>query len=110
MLNQIGKRSVLLWFSREELSNAPWQARENPMGVDPLFITEAMIDQLRDLVMDVVIARPSSTALAQGRKGMIFPPMQAKAAADMLGLDAHAEAAAVLAPRLKAALNHKGSL
>lgn len=108
MLGQIGKRSVLLWFSREDMTNTSWQERENPIAVDPLFITADMVDQLRDMVMDVVVARPSSLALGQGTQGMVFPPMQAKAAADMLGPQAHREAAAILAPRLRDALDQRG--
>lgn len=104
MLGQIGPRSILLWFSKEELSNKPWDERRYPMQVDPLFITEAMIGALRDLVLDVVVANPTDVALSQGTKGMFFPPMQAKAASEMLGVACHQEAVGKIVPALRKAL------
>ena len=101
MLNQIGPRSVLLWFSREPLSDVAWDARPAKLGADPLFITASMIDQLRPQVMDVVEAQPSDIALSMGTKGMYYSPVQAKAASEMLGIGCHQEAAAKLAPVLK---------
>ena len=94
LLNQIGRRVVLLWFSKDEMSDVPWDHKPNAMQVDPLFITASMIDALRDLVADVVIARPSDVALAQGTKGMFYSSMQAKAASEMLGVACHHEASA----------------
>lgn len=110
MLERIGKRTVLLWFSREPLSNVAWYERDDPIGVDPLFVTEDMVLGLEDLVMDLVVVKPTENALAEGTYGMRFPPMQARAAADMLSIGAHREAAAVLVPRLNAALQLAGRL
>lgn len=104
MLQQIGPKSILLWFSKETLDDTPWDERLNAMQADPLFITAAMIDALRDQVMDVVIANPTEIALSQGTKGMFFPPMQAKAASEMLGVACHNEAAAKVVPALRKAL------
>lgn len=101
MLNQIGPRSVLLWFSREPLSDTPWDARPGKLSSDPLFITAGMIDQLRPQVLDVVVAQPSDVALGMGTKGMFYPPIQAKAASEMLGVACHQEAAALLVPTLR---------
>lgn len=101
MLGQIGPRAVLLWFSTEKLDDTPWDQRMNAMQADPLFINASMIDALRDMVKDVVVANPSEGALAQGTKGMYFPPMQAKAASEMLGVASHTEAAAKLLPVLR---------
>ncbi len=108
MLDQIGPRAVLLWFSRDELSNVLWHDRANPIGAEPLFVTENMIDVLRDHVMDVIVVRPSSVALASGTQGMVYPPIQARAAADILGVKPHEEAATVLGPRIRQALHHAG--
>jgi len=104
MIGQIGPRVMLLWFSKDDMTDEPWQAREKPLAVDPLFITESMVDQLRDLVMDVVVARPSESALKEGTRGMVVPPMQTQAATDMLGVKAHEEAMETLTPRISEAL------
>lgn len=104
MLGQIGKRSILLWFSREELTNDPWQDKGRALAVDPLFVTRDMVEGLSDLVMNTVIAQPTDAALAQGTRGMFFPTMQAKAAADMLSVDAHKEASVKLIPKIREAL------
>jgi len=60
-----------------------------------------MIDQIRDMVLDVVVANPTDAALAQGTKGMVFDQMQTKAATEMLGVGSHKEAAALLTPVLR---------
>lgn len=101
MLGQIGSKAVLLWFSRHDLSDEHWNAGHNPLQVDPLFITKAMVEQLRPLVLDVVEVKPSTVALQQGSKGMYFSSMQAKAASEMMGVASHAEASHLLAPVIK---------
>ena len=101
MLDQIGPKAVLLWFSKEELSDTPWDQRKDPIQADPLFITASMIDVLREQVADVVVCNPSDIALSQGTKGMYYSPMQAKAAGEMLGVGCHKEASAKLVPVLK---------
>ncbi len=105
MLGQIGPRAVLLWFSTETLDNTPWNERHGGMQADPLFINADMIDKLRDLVKDVVVANPSEVALGQGTKGMFFSPMQQKAASEMLGVACHSEASAKLVPVLRQIIN-----
>ena len=104
MLGQIGKRSILLWFSREELTNVAWHEKEKPLSADPLFITREMVEGLSDLVMNTVVARPSDIAMSQGTTGMYFPTMQANAAADMLSVTAHVEASAKLTPKIRETL------
>ena len=101
MIDQIGDRVVLLWFSKEELSDTPWDQRDSGLQADPLFITKSIIDELRGDVLDVVVSNPSEVALAQGTKGMFYAPMQAKAASEMLGVACHHEAAAALTPVLR---------
>ena len=51
-----------------------------------------MIEELRPQVAAVIEANPSEEAMAKGTKGMVFPQLQAKAAAQMLGPVCHAEA------------------
>lgn len=92
MLDQIGPKAVLLWFSRDGMSDDAWDARPNPIQSDPLFITATMIDGLRPQVAAVIEANPSEEAMAKGTKGMVFPQLQAKAAARMLGPACHVEA------------------
>jgi hypothetical protein len=41
MLNQIGPRTVLLWFFKEPLSDAPWNSWPVKLSADLLFITAA---------------------------------------------------------------------
>ena len=101
MLGQIGPKAVLFWFARAPISDDPWQSHYNPLQVDPLFITKAMIDELRGLVLDVVEVVPTDVALRMGTQGMYFSSMQAKAASEMLGVGCHAEASAALAPVIK---------
>jgi len=104
MLGQIGKRSILLWFSRDDLTNDPWDRKDKALAVDPLFITKDMVEGLGDLVMNTVVARPSDIALSQGTTGMFYPTMQAKAAADMLSVNSHVEASAKLIPVIRETL------
>jgi hypothetical protein len=110
MLGQIGKRSMLLWFSRDDLTNEPWNENGVNLSTDPLFVTREMVEGLSDLVMNTVVARPSDIALSQGTTGMYFPAMQAKAAADMLTVNSHIEASAKLTPKIREALTASARL
>ncbi|MEL7181342.1 MAG: DUF6473 family protein [Pseudomonadota bacterium] len=101
MLGQIGENVILLWFSEDVMSDEHWSERAGQLQVDPLFITASMIDELRPMVKDVVVANPTERAVSQGSRGMFFPPSQAKAASEMLGVDCHAEAAAALIPTIR---------
>jgi hypothetical protein len=101
MLGQIGPRVVLLWFSKEEMSDEPWQKRAHGLQADPLFITDSMIEALRPQILDVVVSNPSEMALAQGTKGMFYSTLQSKAAGEMLGVACHNEASAKLLPVLQ---------
>jgi len=101
MLGQIGPQSVLLWFSADPLNNAGWSAQPKHLQADPLFITAAMVDKLRPLVRSVIAVQPSQAALAQGTDGMCFPVSQQDAAAQMLGVRCHEEAAAAVVHALR---------
>lgn len=101
LLGQIGERVVLLWFSEEEISDEPWASRHNQLQVDPLFITASMIDELRPLVRDVVVANPTEKAASLGTRGMYFPPSQSKVASEMLGVECHEEASMTLIPKIR---------
>ncbi|MDX8350291.1 DUF6473 family protein [Cognatiyoonia sp. IB215446] len=101
LLGQIGPRVMLLWFSEEELSDAPWSERENQLQADPLFITASMVDELRPMVKGVIEANPSEASLARGTEGMFFPPTQESAASEMLGTACHVDASAMIVPALR---------
>lgn len=101
MLGQIGKRTILLWFSEDAMSDQHWSERPGQLQVDPLFITASMIDELRPLVKDVVVVNPTQRALSRGSRGMYFPATQAKAASEMLGVDCHVEASAALIQKIR---------
>lgn len=104
MLSQIGPRVLLLWFSKDELSDVPWDERSNPMQVDPLFVTASMLEELRPMVIDIIDASPSDVAREQGTTGMFFSAMQAKTAEEMLGVACHKEACQHLLPPLRKAM------
>ncbi len=101
MLHQIGPRSMLLWFSEEELSDKHWSEREDQLQADPLFITRSMLEELRPMVQDIVVVNPSDGALAKGTTGMQFPASQSAAASEMLGPACHSEASAFVIPALR---------
>ena len=109
MLSQIGQRAVLLWFSKTPMTDNPWDQNDNPLQVDPLFVTASMVNELRPLVRDIVVANPSDVARGQGTKGMFYSPMQAKAAASMMGVACHHEASALLVPSLRDALGQRAA-
>ena len=60
-----------------------------------------MIDELRPLVKEVVVANPSEASLARGTEGMFFPPSQEAAASEMLGAACHVDASAAIVPALR---------
>ncbi|MCX7301227.1 MAG: DUF6473 family protein [Rhodobacterales bacterium] len=103
-LRAIGPRAMLLWFADHLPSDAPWEDRPDPFRAEPLFVTRRMIDSLRPLVRGVVMAQPSPRALARRGVGLVHGPLDAGAAAEMLGVAAHQEAAAALTGALRAAL------
>lgn len=101
LLNQIGPRVTLLWFSEDPLNDDHWADHPGQLQTDPLFVNLSMVEQLRPLVSDVVVVNPSEAALAQGVTGMFFPESQTHIAAEMLGVACHAEAGAALIPSLR---------
>lgn len=103
-LSEMGRRTLLLWFADHLPSDIPWEDRADPLRADPLFVTRRMVDSLRPVVRGVVMAQPSARALARRGEGMIHSPLQASAAAEMLGVAAHQEAAEALADALQPSL------
>jgi hypothetical protein len=103
-LQDIGKHTMLLWFSDHLPTDAHWADRPDPLSADPLFITRSMIDELRPIVRSVVLVQPSPRARLQGTTDMIFGDEQTVAAAAMLGVAAHKEAALTLSESIRASL------
>lgn len=103
-LAEIGAHTILLWFADHLPSDAAWEDRTDPFRADPLFITRRMIDGLRPLVQGVVVVQPTSKAMGRGSEGMVHSPMQAMAAAELLGVAAHEEAADAITAQLRTTL------
>ncbi|MBE0413396.1 DUF6473 family protein [Yoonia sp.] len=101
LLDQIGPRVILLWFSEDALNDDHWSRRPGQLQTDPLFVTLSMVKELEPLVRDIVVVNPSEAALAKGVKGMRFPESQINLASEMLGIACHAEAGAALIPALR---------
>ena len=81
--------TFLLWFAARK-------PQDTSVGIHPsnhpAFVTRAMVEALRPYVSDIieVVAKRGETC------GMVFPPLEALAAQDMLGIDAHKAAAKAL--------------
>lgn len=108
-LTEIGSHTILLWFANNLPSDAAFEDRNDPFQADPIFITRSMVDSLRPFVRSVVVVQPSARSLAQGTKGMVFPPSQREAAERLLGLGAHREAAEALTEALQSAAPETGA-
>ncbi|SMX39759.1 DUF6473 family protein [Octadecabacter ascidiaceicola] len=102
MITLIGKctgPTFLLWLA----ARAP---QDTSAGIHPsnhpVFVTRPMVEALRPYVSDLieVVAKRGDTT------GMQFPPLEALAAQDMLGLDAHKAAAKALRTPLLYALGN----
>lgn len=92
-LADVGPHSFLLWFADHLPTDAAFEDRPDPFRSDPLFVTRRMVDGLRPLVRGVIMVQPSARALAEGTDGMVHSPLQSVAAAELLGVSAHEEAA-----------------
>ena len=97
LLDKIGQLVVLLWLSDQPLDDQPWTARPEPFKTEPMLVSRTMVEQLRDKVLDVVVAQTSAEALQRGTDGMSFPQGEASIASELPGVGAHEEAALLLA-------------
>jgi len=96
LLGNLGENVILLWMSDTPMSDQHWSKHPGQLQADPLFVTRAMVEELRPHVRDIVEYTPSPEALAEGVKGMFYPPSQRQAAIEMLGAACHREAAQLL--------------
>lgn len=114
LLQGIGGRTILLWFADHAPEGAEHDRHRlgpdpsDGLGGDPLFIDRTMIEALRPLVTDVVELCASADALSRGTEGMVFDPLEAPAAAGMMGPVAHQEVAEALVPVLDRMMGARG--
>jgi Domain of unknown function (DUF6473) len=92
LLQKIAGRSVLLWLGDH---HAQGRTRDD-LGADPLLIDDEMVDAIRPFATDCLRVTPSARACEVGTRGMVFPPLDAPAAAEMPGPMVHEEVAAAL--------------
>ena len=97
LLDKVGQRVLLLWLSDQPLDDQPWSARAEPFKVEPMMVSRTMVEQLRERVLDIVVAQTSAEAIQRGIDGMTYPQNEASIASELPGVGAHEEAALLLA-------------
>ncbi|MDW4500538.1 DUF6473 family protein [Sulfitobacter sp. D35] len=96
-LDRIPGRTLLLWIGREAPGDNPdLEVEPLDTACEPLMVTRAMLDAVAQEADGVVEVVASEAALAAGTEGMVFNPMDAAVAAEMLGPKVHGEVAAQL--------------
>jgi hypothetical protein len=75
MLKQIGRKTILLWFADDVPQSRSDDARE--LGLDPLFITAEMMDEITPHATQIVRVIASKKAQQQGLDGKRFGDMEA---------------------------------
>lgn len=74
------------------------EPRADLLGADPLLVTRAMVDEIRDTAQALVTVEPSIAARAEGTSGMFFGSLEGPAASEMPSPMVHQEMAEALAP------------
>ncbi|MFK7938522.1 MAG: DUF6473 family protein [Roseovarius sp.] len=98
LLMQLNGRVIMLYFSKRE----PDQHSDSPdIGVDPAFVTEAMIDEIRQEGAEVIEVCETPEAAAAGTDGMVCSSVELAAANELLGPIAHQDAARALVAPLR---------
>ncbi|KMK66080.1 DUF6473 family protein [Puniceibacterium sp. IMCC21224] len=92
ILSVLRQPVYLLWFAQSSPSETPLTAIEG----EPLFIDRQMIESLRPRCAGIIEVTPSDIARAMGTDGMIFNEFEACAAQELMGPQAHIEAADAL--------------
>ncbi len=95
LLTRISGRVVLLWVS------ARTPDEMDRIEIDPMHVTREMLVHMTTKVTEFVEVTLSPDALAAPLQGMVFNQMEAPAAREMLGLQAHNEVFAALHPVLE---------
>lgn len=102
LLDHIPGQKVLLWFADHP---PPTRLPKRSLGRDPLFVDSGMIDALRPFVSGVIQIRLSEQARRAGTQGMVFRDLDRQVAEQMLGPQAHEEAALKLSQHLETILS-----
>lgn len=98
LLNRIDGKVILLWIS----GFAPGDGAEDAeLGVDPLFVDDAMVKKVAQGAHDLVEVQVPPEVGQHGTEGMLFPQMEAAAAREMYGPGLHDLLADKLYPLLK---------
>ena len=95
VLSEMPGKTILLWAS-----GAPPQKTPFEIDAEPAFVSQAMVDDLRPLVTELVEVTASPEAVSAGTEGMVFADMDEAAAQMMLGPQLHREVADALVPVL----------
>ncbi len=103
-LRIVGPNTILFWFADHQPYDGARPESLMPLKTNPVFVSREMIEALRPMVSDIVEVVPTVGAMESGTDGMVFPPQEAAAAKEMLGVRAHAEAAKALRGPITSAL------
>ncbi|MHA6263185.1 DUF6473 family protein [Arenibacterium sp. CAU 1754] len=97
LLARLKRKPMLLWLRYED---EPGQDPASGLGAKPALVTRAMLDQLADDVRDLVEVEVAMAEHAGEVDGMVFGPLQAPAAAHMIGPATHARIAEALLDKM----------
>ena len=100
LLRKVDGPVVLAWVADHAPMSEEQSDKASARGRDPLFVTREMLDEIRPELAGLaeVIATPE--AMAAGTTGMVFSELEAVAAKEMLGPQAHGEVARAIEPLL----------
>lgn len=99
ILGQIKGKTLLLWFA-DHAPPAPDSPQARDMGRTPLFVTDEMFSEAGEHATDVVKVVAHRAADADPTAGMVCDQMETMAASEMLGPEAHAQAASAVATKI----------
>lgn len=98
LIKKIDQQVMLLWFSRRR----PGEECDAPdLALAPAFVTRRMIESIQNPRAKCLEVRASPRAQQAGLTGMVFAPIEENAASELLGPEAHEEAAEALVRALK---------
>lgn len=98
LLSRISGRIILLWASERSPED------DNQFGVEPMHVTRDMLNHVQEHVTTYVEVCLPAQKESERCAGMVFSDLDAPAAKEMIGLDAHAQIAMQLEPALQGML------
>ncbi|KEO52658.1 DUF6473 family protein [Thioclava pacifica] len=96
LLAKVEGVKILLWMGDYHMPDLT-----DPLGPEPLLVSEAMVDELRPHASEVLRVEPTLMARCAGTAGMQFSALEEPAAAMVPGPMVHREIADALAPVVK---------